>query len=121
MKQISLILVLVSILVPGSYPSNANADIRHLQISPVGRNYASMSMGERIFYVTGVVHGMTLARPMEEGDDMVPWLHGCIAKKQPYQLDVIVAGYISNHPELYDASLDVVTFLAFKKSCRKKR
>lgn len=121
MKRISIILILVSLLLPWSYPLNVNADIRHLRLSPVGRNYASMSMGERIFYVTGVVHGMTLARPIDESDDMVPWLHECIANKQPYQLDVIVAGYISNHPELFDAGLDVITFLAFQKSCRKKR
>jgi len=120
-KQISIVLILVALLVPWFYPSNTNADIRHLTISLLGRNYARMSMNERIFYVTGVVHGMTLTRPIEEGDDMVPWLHECIAKKKPYQLDVIVAGYISKHPELNGAGLDVVTFLAFQKSCRKSR
>jgi hypothetical protein len=78
-------------------------------------------MGERIPYVTGVVHGMTLARPIDESDDMVPWLHDCVDQMKPSQLDVIVAEYISQHPELNGARLDVLTFLSFQKTCRKRR
>ncbi len=120
LKQISIALVLFSLL-PWFFPSNVSADLNKEQSALLGRNYSKMSLGERISYVTGVVHGMTLARPIDEADDMVPWLHDCIANLPPNQLDMIVSGYIKKHPELNDARLDVLTFLAFQRSCRKKR
>lgn len=120
MKQIFIIWLVFSSLI-GLVPSNASANIDAQHPSLTGRHYAKMSLDERVAYVTGVVHGMTLARPIDDGDDMVPWLHNCIANLPPDQLDRVVGSYIKKHPELNDAGLDVLTFLAFQKNCRKKR
>ncbi len=123
MKQVLSVLALyfLFLALPWSEASHVSAEEPPAQVSLTGRNYAKMALAERISYVTGVVHGMTLARPIDDGDDMVPWLHNCIANLSPNQLDVVVAGYIKKPPELNDARLDVLTFLAFQKSCRTKR
>lgn len=123
MKQVLSVLVLLFLflVLPWLEPANAKAEEVPQEVSLTGRNYSKMALSERISYVTGVVHGMTLARPIDDGDDMVPWLHNCIANLSGKQLDVVVAGYIKKHPALNDARLDVLTFLAFQKSCRTKR
>lgn len=85
-----------------------------------GRNYLQMESPVRTFYVNGFVHGMAIVRPMADEDTIVPWLSKCIERMGPVQFEQTLTAYISEHPELQDARLDVLAFLAFKAECRKK-
>lgn len=85
-----------------------------------GRNYLKMESPVRTFYVNGFVQGMSIVRPMPEENAIVPWLSACIERMDPLQFEQTLTEYIKRHPELQDARLDVLAFLAFKAECRKK-
>ncbi len=85
-----------------------------------GRIYLKLEAPIRTFYVNGFVHGMSIVRPMADEQAIVPWLSKCIEKMGPEQFEETLTRYIQEHPELQDARLDVLAFLAFKAECRKK-
>ncbi len=85
-----------------------------------GRNYLKMESPVRTFYVNGFVQGMSIVRPMADEQAIVPWLSSCIERMGPMQFEKTLTDYIKQHPELQDARLDVLAFLAFKAECRKK-
>lgn len=85
-----------------------------------GRNYLKMESPVRTFYVNGFVHGMSIVQPMADENAIVPWLETCIGRMGPVQFEKTLTEYINAHPELQDARLDVLAFLAFKAECRKK-
>ncbi len=85
-----------------------------------GRNYLKLESPVRTFYVNGFVHGMSIIRPMADENAIVPWLSKCIELMGPAQFEETLTGYIRKHPELEDARLDVLAFLAFKAECRGK-
>ncbi len=85
-----------------------------------GRNYLKMDAPVRTFYVNGFVHGMSIVQPMADENAIVPWLETCIGRMGPVQFEKTLTEYITAHPELQDARLDVLAFLAFKAECRKR-
>jgi len=85
-----------------------------------GRNYLQMDSPVRTFYVNGFVHGMSIVQPMADEQAIVPWLEKCIDQMGPVQFEKTLTEYIGAHPEIQDARLDVLAFLAFKAECRKK-
>ncbi|GEM_PF-7017922 len=85
-----------------------------------GRNYLKMESPVRTFYVNGFVHGMSIVQPMADEQAIVPWLEKCIKHMGPVEFEKTLTEYINAHPEIQDARLDVLAFLAFKAECRKK-
>ena len=116
MKRLLLVFVWVSFLFVSGFSEARAAGEEGFS----GRNYLQMESPVRTFYVNGFVHGMSIVRPMADEDTLVPWLSKCIERMGPVQFEQTLTGYINEHPELQDARLDVLAFLAFKAECRKK-
>jgi len=84
-----------------------------------GRDYLQMSDTERRAYATGAINGMLVAPFFGAPQENLNWLKTCTGKMSDEQLAEVLTIYIRDQPSNLGLNLNVVTFNAIQKECRK--
>src|SRR5678815_1412181 len=115
MKRLLPLLALVAFIT--SY-----ANQQTVKISPgffSGKDYLDMSDTEKRAYVTGEINGMLVAPFFGAPEENLNWLKTCTGKMADEELASIVTRFVREQPDQMQANLNVVTFNAVRKACKK--
>ena len=77
-----------------------------------GHEYRQMNQSQKESYVTGVIDGLMLAFAITKQTSSQQWLEECIKGVPVNQLTAIVTKYITNNPELSQATANGLVFNA---------